>query len=76
MAIVALANLKGGVGKSTIAIHLGAALQTPRRAVVAAYLDPQGSASEWAKDGKLPFRVIAIDATRGAARFRLFPFRF
>lgn len=55
MAIIALANLKGGVGKSTLAVNIAGALGG-RVAVIDA--DPQATATAWAEAGQLPFEVI------------------
>jgi len=59
---IALHSLKGGSGKTSTAIHLGAALSTPRRSVVLIDADPQRSAIEWytwsqQQNRPLPFEV-------------------
>lgn len=63
--IITLAGFKGGVGKTTSAIHFAAYLnQTAPTMLVDG--DPNRSAMTWARHGKLPFRVVE---ERAAARY-------
>lgn len=46
MAVIALLNQKGGVGKTTLSVHLATALAEGRK-VLLVDADPQGSALDW-----------------------------
>jgi chromosome partitioning protein len=47
--IVALLNQKGGVGKTTLALHLAGEWARQRRRVTVIDADPQGSALDWSE---------------------------
>ena len=48
MQVIAIVSQKGGVGKSTLAVHLAAEANSQGQRVLLLDLDPQGSAMEWA----------------------------
>lgn len=55
--IIAVGNLKGGTGKSTVSINLSCALAERGHRAVVIDTDPQKSASLWAQGGLLPVGV-------------------
>jgi chromosome partitioning protein len=59
--IYGLTNSKGGVGKTTIAVHLAAFLSDRKRRVTFIDADSQASSSRWIKDAGLPVRLEHLD---------------
>jgi chromosome partitioning protein len=68
---LAIGNLKGGVGKSTLAVNLACALADTRRGVVLIDADAQGTAAYWVGLGRLPIRceAVPLESQRGAERW-------
>ena len=65
MHIIALIAQKGGVGKTTIAIHLATAFAAEGRATLILDLDPQASATEWKDHRAAEFpAVLSIQPSR------------
>lgn len=71
MQVITVAQQKGGVAKTTLAIHLAAeACRKGRRAVIVE-LDRQGTASQWSK--KRPYTADSTDLLKGVDRPKVPP---
>ena len=66
--IYGLTNSKGGVGKTTIAVHLAAFLARKKRKVVFIDADPQQSASTWIHELSLPIELETISDAEAIIR--------
>lgn len=65
--VIAVANQKGGVGKTTTGINLAASLARTRRRVMLIDLDPQGNATVGSGIAKEALEVTIYDVLLGAA---------
>lgn len=65
--LISIASFKGGVGKTTTAVHLSAYFQQKKKTVLVDG-DPNRSALAWSERGSFPFQVIDADklVTRAA----------
>src|SRR5436305_4498387 len=68
--VLALANQKGGVGKTTTAINLGTALAAIGEQVLIVDLDPQGNASTGLGIDRKSRRFSTYDVLTGDATLR------
>src|SRR5918996_1487487 len=67
--IIAVGNLKGGTGKSTIAVNLACRLAEQQPSVVLIDADPQGTAAAWLRDGAPAGLGLASPPPQPAACF-------
>jgi chromosome partitioning protein len=58
--VVTVAQLKGGVGKTTLAVALAAELARRNGSCALIDADPQRSATQWALPGRLPCPVYEM----------------
>jgi chromosome partitioning protein len=58
--IIVVANSKGGVGKSTLAVHLAAWLHEQGHSVILADCDTQHSSSEWAHEAVPEVKTVRL----------------
>src|SRR5579872_3660013 len=54
--VIAVVNLKGGCGKSTIAVNLACELASSHDSVLLLDNDSQGTSIHWTSHGRLPIR--------------------
>ena len=59
--IIVVANSKGGVGKSTLAVHLAAWLHAKGHKVTLADCDTQQSSSEWIREAAPGVKAVRLD---------------
>jgi len=62
--VIAVGNLKGGTGKSTIAVNLACALAASGHASVVIDADPQFTATQWMRRRVLPAKLFETAALR------------
>ena len=60
--IIVMANSKGGVGKSTLSVHLATWLDEQGHSVILADCDAQHSSSEWMRESAPAVRSVKLDS--------------
>lgn len=67
--ILVICNQKGGVGKTTVTMHIAAILHRRHQRVLVVDADPQGTATRWAAaapdDGPFPAAVVGLASAGG-----------
>jgi len=63
--IIAIANQKGGVGKTTTSINISASLAATKRRVLLVDLDPQGNATMGSGVNKMELELSSFDVLMG-----------
>jgi chromosome partitioning protein len=59
--VIVMANSKGGVGKSTLAVHLATWLHEQGQTVILADCDAQRSSSDWIKEAAPEVRTVRLN---------------
>ena len=59
--IIVVANSKGGVGKSTLSVHLAAWLQEQGHRVTFADCDAQESSSQWIREAVPNMKLVRLN---------------
>ena len=70
MRSIAVCNLKGGVGKTTTTVNLGASLARDGKRVLLVDCDPQGNLSSWLRVNSASSEATLYDILRGQATVR------